>query len=622
TPCKIEPSINCVLSTRKHKEQEDPLQRVQDQQQDNQEKTEVVMYCKEKVYAGVDEFSFEEIRAEVYRKKARKKEEGMFQSGLKQVRLLRWSYEVVFASVSYCSCISFFSWNSCLTVLLDRDSYIFNSFTWRLWNRERPPDQLNGIECSTEDAIVTGSYKNNSLCANPEDTCDFNRAAHLASTPFHGVAAQRVPTPACPQSELEKDSPESKSAPLNQETPVCEEAYTEALHIKKLSPIMEASLEDTRSSGSSVSAGSLSSVTQMSTNKYLQITEKLELSQGLLAEVVTHSQGDDVAPFLWSTEQRKKLLGSMLASLTASPDTHSETGTLPCVEVGKDIELGNETYCIKMEYCNNEEYKMFFAIPAECTFPEDAKGFAIKVYSEPVPWDFYFTHELQKRLNSDFDQSFSENCSCYLYQDGCAIVHKDTNCFTLRDILRDRKFITKELIFVVVHDLLHVVEKLHKAEIVHGDLRPEMLFLGDRFVSSYEYMGGYRTLSYAVKMVDFSHSLDLKLLPGVSVPYSFPTAHTPHGQQLLAEDFLPYRVDLVGIADVVHLMLFGDHIQIYQENSTWKISQNLSKTPGSDFWSKLFEKILNADGKSTVPLLKELREEINEMFDNSFQERL
>lgn len=40
---------------------------------------------------------------------------------------------------------------------------------------------------------------------------------------------------------------------------------------------------------------------------------------------------------------------------------------------------------------------------------------------------------------------------------------------------------------MVVHDLLHMVEKLHKAEIVHGDLRPEMLFLGDRFVSAFEY---------------------------------------------------------------------------------------------------------------------------------------
>lgn len=82
TPCKIEPSINHVLSARKPEKEEDPLQRVQNHQQDTQEKKELVMYCKDKVYAGVEEFSLEEIRAEIYRKKAKKKTEGVLQSGM------------------------------------------------------------------------------------------------------------------------------------------------------------------------------------------------------------------------------------------------------------------------------------------------------------------------------------------------------------------------------------------------------------------------------------------------------------------------------------------------------------------------------------------------------------
>ncbi|KAF2973624.1 hypothetical protein EK904_008777, partial [Melospiza melodia maxima] len=526
TPCKIEPSINSVLSTRKPEEREDPLQRVQHQQQDAQAKKEMVMYCKEKVYAGVDEFSFEEIRAEIYRKKARKKDE----------------------------------------------------------------DEIQAIERKKEEIQKKIEELEKKLKKKEEDKQQqpHEQAAEVmaASTPL-GMQGFSFPS----AKEYGEKQPQSQS------------------------PIMEASLEDTHSSGASVSGGSLSSVTQTSAIKDLQISEKLELAQSLPAEGVTD---DDVAQFPWSPEQRKKLLDSVLSSLAASPDFHLEAGALPHMEPEKDVELGNETYCIKMECWNDEEYKMLFAIPTGCIFQLDAKGFAIKVYSQPVPWDFYITLELQKRLNSDFDQSFSENCSCYLYQDGCAIVHKDTNCFTLRDILCDRKFITKEIIFVVVHDLLHVVEKLHKAEIVHGDLRPEVFFLGDRICDAFS----NEEVPNALKVVDFSHSLDLRVLPLVSLPYNFPTAQTPHGQQLLAESSLPYQVDLVGIADIVHLLLFGDHIQVYQENSIWKISQDLSKTPDSDFWSKLFERILNADGKSTVPLLRELREEISEMFDSSFKERL
>lgn len=54
---------------------------------------------------------------------------------------------------------------------------------------------------------------------------------------------------------------------------------------------MEASLEDTRSSGSSVSGSSLSSVTQICAVKDLHIPEKLELAQSLPAEVATDSGG-------------------------------------------------------------------------------------------------------------------------------------------------------------------------------------------------------------------------------------------------------------------------------------------------------------------------------------------
>ncbi|OPJ74189.1 mitotic checkpoint serine/threonine-protein kinase BUB1 beta isoform D [Patagioenas fasciata monilis] len=731
TPCKIEPSINRVLSARKPEKEEDPLQRVQNHQQDTQEKKELVMYCKDKVYAGVEEFSLEEIRAEVYRKKTKKKteeemqalaqkreeiqrrieelekklekeedkqqqpleqptdrteaspplglqgvtsssatevgekqhllqsefqasedaqlhkpfcSEGVIRSlavcpdmqrgnvlldsesergeqrdeaslGKKDVRLLpppdpAMSFSVFDESSTLgnqnISCSADHTQKSARRPLAVRKPS--ESLTAKENIPPEPCDELNGIEPLSEDAIVTGSYKNKTLCANPEDTCDFVRAAHLASTPFHGILAPRVPAPAFSQALLKEDCPEPKAAPLNQETLVCEGAYSEALCVKKLSPIMEASLEDTRSSGSSVSSGSsLSSVTQISTIKYLHIPEKLELAQSLPIETIPDSggiseniTGDDVTQLSWTTEQRKKLFDPMPESLAASPDFHLEACALPAMESEKEVELGNETYCIKWEYWTNDEYKMFFAIPAN--FPQlDAKGFAIKVYSQPVPWDFYIMLQLQERLNTDFDQSFSENCSCYLYEDGCAVLHRDINRLTLGDVIHGCKSIPEDVILLVVHNLLSVVEKLHRAEIVHGDLSPEVFFLGDRICDPF----AKDEMTRALKIVDFSHSLDLRVQSRVDLSHSFPISQTPHGQQLLVKSSLPYQVDLVGIADIVHLMLFGDHIQVCQENSTWKISRNVSKTGDSDFWSKLFGRILNADdnnGKLTDPV--------------------
>lgn len=60
--------------------------------------------------------------------------------------------------------------------------------------------------------------------------------------------------------------------------------------------------------------------------------------------------GDDDAQFLWSPEQRKKLLASVLSLLTASPDFHLETGALPLMEVEKDVELGR---CARQSLCSD-----------------------------------------------------------------------------------------------------------------------------------------------------------------------------------------------------------------------------------------------------------------------------
>lgn len=51
-------------------------------------------------------------------------------------------------------------------------------------------------------------------------------------------------------------------------------------------------------------------------------------------------------------------------------------------------------------------------------------------------------------------------------------------------------------------------------------------------------------MTRALKIVDFSHGLDLKLQSQVSLPNSFPICQTPHGQQLLAKSSLPYQVSI------------------------------------------------------------------------------
>lgn len=86
--------------------------------------------------------------------------------------------------------------------------------------------------------------------------------------------------------------------------------------------------------------------------------------------------------------------------------------------------------------------------------------------------------------------------------------------------------------------------------------------------------------------------------------------------------FLWFQVDLFGIADLAHLLLFKEHLQVFWDGSLWKLSQNISELKDGELWNKFFVRILNASDEPTVSVLRELAAEMNGVFDTTFQSHL
>ncbi|XP_023370021.1 mitotic checkpoint serine/threonine-protein kinase BUB1 beta [Otolemur garnettii] len=519
TPCKIEPSINHVLSTRKPgKEEGDPLQRVQSHQQASEEKKEKVMYCKEKIYAGVGEFSFEEIRAEVFRKKLKEQREAeLLTSAQKRAEMQKQIEEME-----------------------KKLKEIQTTQQERAGDQQEekvPMKETAELQIASMSKEMPGMTVSSSVYAVNSYARDTTLAENVG-----------------------QDQPPSKgpSIPFS--------IFDEFLlsENKNESPIIEDSHEATHSSGFS---GSSASVSSTSSIKCLQIPEKLELTSET-AENPTQSP--------WCLQYRRQLLKS-LPELITSAEFSVEDRPMPKLEIEKEIEL-------------------------------------VTVSSQPVPWDLYITLKLKERLNEEFDHL----CSCYQYQDGCIVLHQYINCFTLQDLLQHSEFITHEITMLIIYNLLTIVEKLHKAEIVHGDLSPRSLILRNRIHDPYDYDKN----NQALKIVDFSYSVDLGVQLDVFTLSGFRTVQLLEGQKILANCSSPYQVDLFGIADLAHLLLFKEHLQVFWDGSLWKLSQNISEVKDGELWNKFFVRILNANDESTVFVLRELAAEMNGVFDTTFQSHL
>ncbi|XP_031227316.1 mitotic checkpoint serine/threonine-protein kinase BUB1 beta isoform X2 [Mastomys coucha] len=679
TPCKIEPSINHVLSTRRPgREEGDPLQRVQSHQQGCEEKKEKMMYCKEKIYAGVGEFSFEEIRAEVFRKKLKEQREAELLTSAKKREEMRKQIEEmerklkaiqtvqqeragnqqeekmlakdpaklqiasepqkmpgVPLSGSICPLNSNPREISSAENILQEQpdskgpSMPFSIFDESLsdkkdkspatdgprpatdgpqvLNAQRRPltvlkttevsttnedmspdvcDELTEIEPLGEDAIITG-FRNVTLCPNPEDTCDFARAARLASTPFHEILSSKA-IASDPEGLLQEEDLDGKGTESHHTV------HHQTLSVKKLSPIIEDSREATHSSG--FSRSSSSSATSTSSIKGLQILAKLEL---------TNDTAENAIPSPWCSQYRLQLLKS-LPELSAFAEFSMEDRLMPVLEMGTEIELAHEDYCIKQEHLTCEDYKLFWVAPRN-----SAELTMIKASSQPIPWDFYINFKLKERLNEDCDQL----CSCFQYQDGYVVWFQYINCSTLQDLLQHSEFVTHEIIVLIVYNLLTIVEKLHRAEIVHGDLSPRSLILRNRIHDPYDYLNKD---DHAVKIVDFSYSVDLRVQLDAFAYSGFRTAQILEGQKILANCSSPYQVDLLGIADLAHLLLFKDHLHVFWDGLLWRLSQNTSELKDGELWNKFFVRILNAGDKSSVSVLRELAAEMGGAFDAKF----
>ncbi|KAK7134091.1 hypothetical protein R3I94_015823 [Phoxinus phoxinus] len=569
-----------------------------------------IMYCKEQVYQGDEEFSLEELRAQRYYRALSEKASHINKIKQDLQLQIEQKQRLLQQRISSAPQIVDEEADSSSTSLCEPAAPVVKRAPFVIYSDQEEGHvvQRNSSVSREEDMNQSGSdsRQQKTSTAKPFSTSDENRQTSKPSSSVNRVSL-KLPTSSLkgPKSKAELSADRQDSSISR-----CEEAivnghwnktlcrspddtceFARATHLastpfggverqklpenpepttaassdmspeeKKLSPILEISQE---LGGTSFAHFSQDPMKRMNDT---EISQAVEGPETVLENVSAVSESEDVC----SPGVRSRLFQQ--ADGTTLPNFHRKAELLP--DTSGDLHLDGETLVYRGTL---KDFTLYSSSSATVLLKRD---------SSSVPWDFFISSQLRARRSHD-QQDRLVQISCYVFQDGCMTLWRVPHGETIEDLLAEP--IARPDVSCLVLRLLELVKQFHSCQVVHGGLKPDTL---------YSYHSGIAAL-------DFSSAVDLQLQSDVKTAQDLPSAQKYIQQGLLSASASPYQVDLIGLAEIVHFLLFNRPMKVTQENSAWSLDECQS-APVNCFWKHFFHMTLNPEQKCPSLVLSDL----------------
>ncbi|AQZ18156.1 BUB1 (YGR188C) and MAD3 (YJL013C) [Zygosaccharomyces parabailii] len=274
-----------------------------------------------------------------------------------------------------------------------------------------------------------------------------------------------------------------------------------------------------------------------------------------------------------------------------------------------DFKKTGELYCIRSELGEGGYATVYLA--------ESSTGNlrALKVEKPASVWEYYILKQVEDRLEGHQVLSSIINAySLHCFQDESYLVLNYASQGTLLDLINLRKEQSKgpldeSLCMFFTVELMKVIEAIHEAKILHGDLKSDncMIRFEKGFLGSYRSDGSQGWSKKGIYLIDFGRSFDLKLLePNTKFKANWKTDQQDCFEMRSGKPWT-YEADYYGLAGIIHAMLFGSFIEsIRLPNGRFKLKQMFKRYWQQKIWTSIFDILLNSGRFGSFPLNKEI----------------
>ncbi|KAF9238479.1 Mad3/BUB1 homology region 1-domain-containing protein [Melanogaster broomeanus] len=252
---------------------------------------------------------------------------------------------------------------------------------------------------------------------------------------------------------------------------------------------------------------------------------------------------------------------------------------------------------------------------------EDNSLLALKVVKPRNLWEFHIIRRIHRTLPASLTRSIVVPHALYAFRDESHLLLQLCPHGSLLDavnragsagISQQGACLDELLVFFFTIELLRLLEGMHAAGFIHGDLKIDNCLLrleelpggASSLTSIYQPSGEGGWKYRGIKVIDFGRTIDTSLFPA------------RHRQQFIADwptddrdcfeirEGRPwtYQTDYFGLAGIVYCMLFGKYIEASsvtlapestESDSVYKIATPFKRYWQTDILTRLFDVLLN-----------------------------
>lgn len=259
---------------------------------------------------------------------------------------------------------------------------------------------------------------------------------------------------------------------------------------------------------------------------------------------------------------------------------------------------------------------------------EEAKIFAIKVVRPRNLWEYHILRKLHAALPSSLCRSIVLPQSLFAFRDESFLVLEFGSQGMLLDVVtkavtagvsQQGACLDELLVVFFAVELLRLLEGMHSAGFIHGDLKIDNCLLrledvpggASSWSGMYDPAGGGGWSYKGIKLIDFGRTINTRMFP---VGQEFIADWTTDDRdcfEIREERPWTYQTDYFGLGGIVYCLLFGKYIEagsITGVAGSYKIATPLKRYWQTEMWGEFFDLCLNPGrvGGGVLPISGEL----------------